>query len=298
MPKAKLLHNPRAGDKDHSKENLIELIESEGFTTNYSSIKEDGWEQIEPGTEIVIIVGGDGTVRKAAKAILKNDAHNPYRIGVLPFGTANNIAKTLNISGDIKDIVHSWHSKNIKGLDVTYVSGLDEQVLFLEGFGYGIFPQLMRDMKQIDKKSLDTPEKEIQKALEVLKDIVLNYEARECIIKVDGETISGCYLLVEAMNICSVGPNLNLAPAADPGDGLLELVLLPEKQRRQFADYLQHLIDGNDCPAFGYQTYTGKSISLKWMGTDLHADDELIDYTQPITLDLSIKPGLMQFLVP
>lgn len=298
MPKAKLLHNPRAGDKDHSKENLIELIANAGFDTDYSSIKEDGWEEVSADTDMVVIVGGDGTVRRAAKAILKTNMHCPYLIGLLPFGTANNIAKTLKIDGDLKEIVQSWHNKKTLPFDVTYVSGLEEQVLFLEGFGYGIFPQLMKDMKLVDKKKLDTPEKEIKKALEVLKEIVLNFEGRECIINVDNETISGCYLLVEAMNICSIGPNLHLAPNAEPGDGVLELVLLPEKQRRQFADYLQHLIDGNDCPAFPYQTYSGKNISLKWMGVDMHADDELIPYQQPANLTLSIKPGLMQFLVP
>ncbi|MCC8409945.1 diacylglycerol kinase [Mucilaginibacter sp. UR6-1] len=298
MPKAKLLHNPRAGDKDHSKENLIKLIDDAGFNPDYASIKEEGWEQITPDTDMVVIVGGDGTVRKAAKAILKTDMHCPYLIGLLPFGTANNIAKTLKIHGDIKDIVQSWHNKKTAPFDVTYVSGLEQPVLFLEGFGYGIFPQLMKDMKLLDKKELDTPEKELKKALEVLKEIVLNYEGRECIITVDDETISGCYLLVEAMNICSIGPNLHLAPAAQPGDGLLELVLLPEKQRRQFADHLQHLIDGNDCPDFPYQTHTGKSITLKWMGTDLHADDELLEYQHPAKVSLAIKPGLMEFLVP
>ncbi|GAA4907332.1 diacylglycerol/lipid kinase family protein [Mucilaginibacter defluvii] len=298
MPKVKLLHNPRAGDKAHSKENLIALFAKENFECDYSSIKEDGWEQITNDTEIIAIVGGDGTVRKAAKAILKDDVKAPHLIGLLPFGTANNIAKTLEIDGEVQDIIHTWHNKNTSPFDVTYVGGLTERVLFLEGFGYGIFPQLMREMKLVDKTKLDTPEKEIKKAQEVLRDIVLNYEARECVITTDDETISGCYLLVEVMNICSIGPHLKLAPHASPGDGMLELVLLPEKQRRHFADYLQHLIDGNDCPAFPYETYTGKSFTLTWMGTDLHADDELIDYTQPAKLKLEVQPGNLQFLVP
>ena len=41
----------------------------------------------------------------------------------------------------------------------------------------------------------------------------------------DNRDLSGRYILLEAMNIHSVGPNFWLAPPADPGDGLLDLVI-------------------------------------------------------------------------
>ncbi|RYY37737.1 MAG: hypothetical protein EOP46_01525 [Sphingobacteriaceae bacterium] len=153
-------------------------------------------------------------------------------------------------------------------------------------------------MKKVDKLKLDTPEKEIQKATEVLHDIVLDYKAKYCRVNIDGEIITGNFLLAEVMNIRSVGPNLVLAPDANPGDGMLEVVLIPEDQRRQFADYLTHIINGNSCPPFNYQTYSGKNISIEWDDTLLHADDELVELQEKAAISIEIQHSAMKFLVP
>ncbi|MEO8627522.1 MAG: hypothetical protein ABI612_05390 [Betaproteobacteria bacterium] len=47
----------------------------------------------------------------------------------------------------------------------------------------------------------------------------------------DGNDISGVYIMFQAMNIQRVGPNLFIAPDADPGDGLFDVVLLAEDER-------------------------------------------------------------------
>lgn len=46
--------------------------------------------------------------------------------------------------------------------------------------------------------------------------------------KLGRRDISGHCLLLEAMNIGFVGPNLNLAVGADPNDGGLDVVLVTE----------------------------------------------------------------------
>ena len=43
------------------------------------------------------------------------------------------------------------------------------------------------------------------------------------------------------MNIASIGPNLRLAPDADPTNGWLDLVLVAENDRSRLRDYVQHL---------------------------------------------------------
>jgi hypothetical protein len=49
----------------------------------------------------------------------------------------------------------------------------------------------------------------------------------------DGQEVGIRFLLAEIMSIASIGPCLSLAPAAEPGDGLLDLVYLePEAAPR------------------------------------------------------------------
>jgi diacylglycerol kinase (ATP) len=140
MKFAKLLHNPGAGDGDHSSYDLAKMIYDAGFQCSASSVKKVDNENINIDKyDFVVLAGGDGTVRKAVKKLLKEN----LPIGLLPMGTANNIAKTLGISGAEEQIVASWNKDQIKSFDVGRIYGLNKKYnFFLEGFGYGVFPSL------------------------------------------------------------------------------------------------------------------------------------------------------------
>ena len=141
MKNTNLLHNPTAGDNDFSEKELVKLIEAEGFKCEYASVKEDGWDNFKTETDFLIIAGGDGTVRRVAKALMKRKRlDKQFPIAILPHGTANNIAGTLKVEGKVKDIVRTWHNGVLKKFDIGKIYGLREEMFFLEGFGCGIFP--------------------------------------------------------------------------------------------------------------------------------------------------------------
>src|SRR3954464_12371953 len=97
MKSVKLFHNPTAGEGEHSKDTLIRQIEKAGYNCSYSSTKKAGIEETPPEVaDILVAVGGDGTVRKLAAHLLERPLRDkPGPIGLLPAGTANNIARTL-----------------------------------------------------------------------------------------------------------------------------------------------------------------------------------------------------------
>ncbi|MCD6064555.1 MAG: diacylglycerol kinase, partial [Flavipsychrobacter sp.] len=148
MKVAKLLHNPKAGDGEHSKEDLVAMIEEQGYKCLYASTKEKGWNEIEPDVDFLVVAGGDGTVRKVATELLgRKVIDRNYPIAVLPMGTANNIGRTFGFGTD-EAAVASWSAENIQKIDVGKVHGLEEDIFFLEGFGFGLFPNLMKEMKK------------------------------------------------------------------------------------------------------------------------------------------------------
>jgi diacylglycerol kinase (ATP) len=61
-------------------------------------------EAVEAGADMVIVAGGDGTVRAAAEAIHDTDA----TLALLPSGTGNLLARNLELTLD--DLEHSIHS--------------------------------------------------------------------------------------------------------------------------------------------------------------------------------------------
>jgi diacylglycerol kinase (ATP) len=298
MKTAKLLHNPGAGDEEHNKEELVEQIRAAGFNCEYASVKEWFWDTIKDNIDFVIVAGGDGTVRKVAKELLDRKVlDKTFPLALLPLGTANNISKTLHIEGEIEAIIQSWHNGNIKKYDVGKIDNVKGASFFLESFGYGLFSYLMQEMEKVDKSSISTPDKSIQTALKVLHTITLSYEPRDCKLIIDGKDYSGKYLLAEVMNIRSIGPNLFLSQNGDPGDGEMEVVLLPEEDKEIFAVYIQCKINGNE-GNYNFKKLKTKMVQISWDGTHVHADDEILKIEDKTEVNIEVRPGLLEFLVP
>lgn len=297
MKLAKLIHNPTAGDEEHNKKELIALIEQSGFACRYSSTKKTGWDTAEDDVDLLIVAGGDGTVRKTVDVLLQRkllDKRLP--LGVLPMGTANNISKMLG-QGNLtqQELLAAWQTNHRKGVDIGRLMGVRETGFFLESFGYGIFPKLMREMAKLEEDASRTPEQEMQLALEKMHEIILSSDACYCELVIDGADQSGRYLMVEVMNTPSMGANLVLAPAADPGDGILEIVMVPESRREELAAYLQKRIAGEDV-VFEYITIHGKEISICWQKGLCHADDKLMKLEKGNRVEISVLPRVIDFL--
>ena len=296
MKKATLLHNPKAGDKSYTKKELMSLLESQGVKCMYSSIKIDGWDDIHPKTAFIIIAGGDGTVRKVAEKLWENGQNAKYEIALFPAGTANNIAKTLDIAGNDEEIIKSWEKKIVRKLDAGKISNLGKSRFFLESFGLGIFPHLMKEMKQKDENGKDSPEKKLEGALNLLNQLMESYRPFYCEIEIDGKEYTGKYLMVEIMNTQSIGPNLIFSPNANTADGEFEVVLISEDQKEKFRSYISEKLQGSENPA-PFDTLRAKKILIKCKNYLAHSDDELIEVKDISTVEIEVMKSFLKFLV-
>lgn len=297
MKRAHILHNPNAGSQDQTKHELISLIESNGLECGYSSTKDLKWKKVDQNTDFLVVAGGDGTVRQVALELLQKERFKKrLPILLLPLGTANNISKTLNIAGHEAEIVRILDNKRVKKYDVGIVDGLKKQLIFLESFGCGVFPNLMKAMKDIPEREEATPEENIKTALQVLHEIVTTCTPLPLEIKIDDTKYDDSYLMAEVMNIESIGPNLQLSPDSDPGDGHFEVVLVPESMRQQLADYVQNKINGIET-SFHPIIIKGKKINMQTNGGMLHVDDELIKTKRPKKIRIRPEWGMMEFFV-
>ena len=299
MKFAKLLHNPDAGDGHLGKKELIAMIQAAGFGCSYSSTKKEGWENIgSKDTDFIILAGGDGTVRRVASGLLNRKLlDRKLPIALLPFGTANNIAKTLGISDEPPEkIISSWNEKHVKKFDIGRIYGLQKNKFFLESFGLGIFPDLIQEMDNVHPGEIDTAEKSLDVALQMLHNLVMEAEAKFCKIKIDDVEHKGNYLLVEVMNTTSIGPRLNLAPLADPGDGRFDVVLISEKQREQLADYVEKKLQGIEQVPF-FDLLRARKLEIFWDGTKAHIDDQNVRLKKGTTVKIELLHGLLEFFV-
>jgi diacylglycerol kinase (ATP) len=298
MKRVQIIHNPTAGDTRHDKSALEVFVKNAGFESDYVSTDDENWEKFYRNKmDVILLAGGDGSIRKLAGVLIKRKLTGlriPIRL--IPLGTANNIAETLQINKDFNG------NNNLEGetirFDCGQITGMDSEKFFIESVGMGIFPELISEMKKNKLDTEDTAEK-LNQTLKVLKKIVKGYKAQKARMKIDGITIEGSFLMVELMNIKSVGPNLKLATNADPGDGYFDLVMIPEQNRAELDNYLDKMIDGKpdlvDLNQF-VKTIRVRKLKMKWFGSRIHVDDNLINDSSFRSFKAEIIPGAMEFL--
>ena len=299
MKTVQLIHNPTAGDMEYSKEKLIDAIENGGYTCRYNSTKEDEWQDFDASADILAVAGGDGTLRKAAMEILKRELKEKETspIAFIPLGTANNLGKSMGLMREPEELVASWEAGDIKGLDVGKIKGCGDKLYFIEAFGFGIFPNLMNNMKKMDTREDVSAEEELELALKETLKIIKEYKARDCNLVIDGIDHSGKFLLVEIMNIKSIGPNLELNPLGDPYDGEFEIIIIPEDQRERLEIFVQNKIDGSD-ENISFSSLKGKDISITWDGKHGHVDDEIVKADKTFDISLHMHQGILSMLMP
>jgi diacylglycerol kinase family enzyme len=295
MKVVNLLHNPDAGKEDHTREELIFLLEKNGFECQYSSMNKKDWKKLEENVDFIVAAGGDGTIRKITKELLDRKlSDKTWPVALLPLGTANNIAQTLEINGSTEEIIQSWHNASIKKFDVGRIHKLSSAKFFLESFGYGLFPYLIKKMQKLDKSDNDKPE--IETALKMLHETIFSYEPKFCELELDGVDHSGKFLLVEIMNTRLIGPNLFLSPHGDPGDGQFDVILVPESDKEKLASYVSDKLNQMDVP-YIFRQLKAQNINISWEGTHLHVDDEIIRVNRFEKIGIEIRKSLLEFLV-
>jgi len=300
-----LIYNPVAGsDEQLSSNELAGLLRAAGHVVVHQLSHDDSWDEAlkRPG-DIVAIAGGDGTVGKVAKQLLGQAAP----IAVLPLGTANNIATTLGLVNQPLDrLIADWARAERVRFDVGEARGPWGSTCFIEGFGIGLFSDTMSTLDardNIDLAHLDAPEEKITSVLALLKERLPSYQSKKLKLTMDGHDLSGDYILLEALNITHIGPNLQLAPDANTGDGLLDVVLLPKSESDRLKRYLSDCVEGKPS-GLSLPVRRGRHLQMEWYGFAIHIDDEMWPDKKftlppwPSLIDVEISGATLEFLAP
>jgi diacylglycerol kinase (ATP) len=297
-----LIHNPRAGSEQPSRSELLTLVRGAGHEVSYQSSKDDEWEAaLEREADLIVVAGGDGTVAKVAKRLVGRRVP----LTILPLGTANNISKTLGLTGSPLQLVAGWEAARRVTVDLGVATGPWGDTAFIEAFGVGLFPGLMSRPQAQDHVFIGpvaAAHDRMAHILRLLQGSIRHSPARDVTVELDGRGLSGKYFLVEAMNTKFIGPNLHLAPDADPADGRLDLVLLTDDDREMLARYVESELNGHTKPR--PVSHRGRHLHLRWEGFPVHIDDEVWPAngdplpSSPAAVHARMDGQWVEFLVP
>jgi diacylglycerol kinase (ATP) len=287
--RALLVHNPSAGSGRHTREELLNHLERAGFLTRYFSSKDDDYKEALAGgnVELIVIVGGDGTVGKVAR-------HVPDRtvpVAILPGGTANNVARSLAIEGDILGLIAKLQESPRKRLDVGCATGPWGSWKFLESVGWGALAKVV---------DIGVPENsrevQIAQGRELFAEILEAATPSHVCLDADGRRIEGDFVFVEILNIGMTGPRVLISPSAEAGDGLLDVVYLPAARRQEMIDWLRSAPEATPIPL---DEIKAKKVTLVWETGSLRVDDEVFDAPKlPSQVHVEIEPEGLRVCVP
>ena len=282
-----LLHNPTAGAAHPNPDELMGRFYAAGFSPHYQSSKDGDYrEALAEEWDLVVVAGGDGTVARVARSL--RDRTTP--IAILPIGTANNIARALGVTGDVEAIIDRLGMAQARRLDVGLAEGPWGKRRFLEAVGFGAIAKAISHSGPKPPKPL-----RIDSGREDLQKFVCEAEAECFEFSVDGEHFAGDFLLLEVLNLNLTGPALPILFAAQPDDGMLEIVFLMESEREQMSAWLKN---PEHAPS-PVNVRKGRKINVNWEHSYARIDSRVYlppKGTNPV--DIKLENDGLRVLVP
>ncbi len=238
--------------------------------------------------DLIAVAGGDGTIAAVARRL----AGCGIPLAILPLGTANNIAKSVGCSEDIDESVARWNAGGRRPFDLGLARGPWGERRFVEGIGSGLIARGIAEMDALPAD--DRPASSgLADALDRYRDVLSRLKPQRCTLDIDGVRTTVDALLVEVLNIGSVGPNVTLALDADPSDGVLTVVTAGEEHRLDLDSYLINRVRGRD-GVLSLPSRRARHVVVDGPG-DLHVDDEVILSTGPVSVQ--IEPAALEVIV-
>lgn len=191
---------------------------------------------IKDGTELIVGVGGDGTVNEIANGFFENEKIiNPRTsLGIVPSGTGCDFSKSLNIPSGLKNalkvIIHSPSSFiDIGKTRFKNYQGEKQERLFLNVTDFGIGGEVVNRMNQERMK------KKTSSYLRCLLSTFISYRNKKLIIKIDGKEFPPDeYMVGVVSNGRIFGKGMKIAPEAELDDGLFDVVLVKGMKAFEF----------------------------------------------------------------
>jgi diacylglycerol kinase family enzyme len=270
---------------------LERMIEREGHTIARVIEHRDELARLRGGPiDCLVAAGGDGTVAKAGRLLA--GGHTP--LAILPLGTANNIASSLAIGGELADLIAAWKTQTIVRIDMGVVEDARGRCYFLEGVGVGLIPLgIEAGRKTVLKSDGGDPAEQVARARRVYLDTLLELQPRHYGLSIDGAAIEEAALLVEVLNVSSVGPRIRLSPEANPADGLLSVVMATSEDRDAIASHLRARWDDGTSHARLKSWRAARVEVTGWH--HYHVDDD-VRVAEGETISIAVKPGFLPVL--
>ena len=183
---------------------------------------------IKEGTELIVGVGGDGTMNEIANGFYENrEIINPETaLGVVPSGTGCDFTRSLNIPLGLKNALKVITQAPSSLIDIGRAtfkanSGEEQERYFLNVADFGIGGEVVKKVNENRMK------RKASSYLKCLLSTFITYNSKRLRIKIDDEELPiDEYMIGAVSNGRIFGKGMKIAPEAELDDGLFDVVLI------------------------------------------------------------------------
>jgi diacylglycerol kinase (ATP) len=168
-------------------------------------------------SSLVVTAGGDGTINRTVNALA--DRLQDVRFALVPMGTGNDLARTLDIPMEPSDAAEAIVEGAERSIDVSAASSAGAERLFVNAC-MGGFPVEVDEAIDPDLK------KRLGPVAFVIGGVKAASELERSHVKLNDLDVVDC-LAVGVGNGRTCGGGIEVWPQADPGDGALDGCALP-----------------------------------------------------------------------
>lgn len=165
----------------------------------------------DDGVDVVVAIGGDGTVNEVARAIV----HSSTALGIIPCGSGNGLARHLLLPLNVRKTIEVINRCEIRLLDYGIIN--DYPFFCTCGMGFDAFVSMK--FAEAGKRG------PITYVENVLRE-GLKYKPETYTIEDDNGTLQYKAFLISCANASQYGNNAYIAPQASMSDGLMDVIIM------------------------------------------------------------------------
>lgn len=278
------------GEGEQYEEHIVAALQKQGIEVEvrHTTPEDPGTElarlAVEEGAERIIAAGGDGTIHAVATGLIGTKG----TLGIIPVGTMNNIARSLEIPEDIDAACKIIAGGKIQSIDV----GKINDQIFLEVAGAGLEAALFPAAEEIKSKGWLSTLRGVFEGLSKL----WTFQPTRFRLAFDGRR-SRYYHAIQ-VSICNTpyyGAHLNFAPDAVMDDGLLDVLVYKNFSKLEYLRHAFSISQGRRALVPKITRRKAKSVHIEAdVPVEMHADGVSQGVT-PATI--TVIPGVLRAFV-
>jgi diacylglycerol kinase (ATP) len=215
----------------------------------------------EGGAELLVAVGGDGTVNEVANGLVGADR---AELAIIPRGTGGDFVRTFGIPSKLEDAVRVALTGQTRTIDAGHAAyetwtGHPAESYFANIASAGMSGAVAKRTNETTRAPLGGKAAYLWSTLAVFA----RWRNTEAQVTVDGETRSGPMLDVMVANGRYLAGGMKIAPEAEPDDGLFDVLLIGDVTKLDLALTMPKIYRGTHLPHPRAELLRGASVTVE-----------------------------------